>query len=122
MVLNGLWTMATSYVGNVDYGCLSLTGDARVLALNLMTAHLAWLSDKIGKGETPGLEQSATIDKVSVSLTPPPVKTQFQWWLTLSPYGAQLQALLGVKGAGGFYVPSSAGPGRTGFRNAIGGF
>lgn len=100
--LDGYWTVATCYLSDIDYGYLA--GKCRTLALNLMTAHLAALSTLIAGGGTPGLVQSSTIDKISVTLTPPPVKSQFDWWLALTPYGAQLLALLQAKSVGGFYV------------------
>lgn len=100
--LQGYWDAGTCYISDQDYGALS--GDCRTRALNLMTAHLTALSDKIASGENPSFEQSASIDKVSVTLTPPPIKSQFQWWLSITPYGSQLFALLQVKAVGGFYV------------------
>lgn len=75
--------------------------------LNMMVAHLLALSTQIGNTpaapKTPGLKQSATIDKISISLTPPPFKNQWQWWLSLTPYGQQLFALLQIATTGGAY-------------------
>lgn len=76
-------------------------------AINLMMAHLIFLSNLIASGKIrPGgdIVTSATIDKVSVTLEPPPIKSQWQWWLSQSPFGAQLLALLYLKSVGGFYV------------------
>lgn len=84
-------------------GSGSLRPKKLALALNLMTAHLAALGIQAAAGETTGLLQSATIDKVSVSLTPPPNKNQWQWWLNQTPYGQQLLALLAVASVGGYY-------------------
>lgn len=100
-----------------------LSGPCRALAVNLMTAHLLFLEDAImnGKGGTPGLVTGASVDKVSVSLTPPPVKSQFAWWLSLSPRGAQLLALLRTRAAGGMYVGGMP-PERAAFRKAGGVF
>lgn len=100
--LQSYWDMGTCYISDLDYGWLQ--GACRTSALNLMCAHLVALSDIIASGETPGLVNSAGTDKVSVSLTPPPVKNQWQWWLNLTPYGAQLLALLTMQSAGGFYI------------------
>ena len=103
--LQGYWDAATCYISDQDYGYLN--GVCRERAINLMTAHLTALSNIIAENNykgMPGLAQSATIDKVSVSLTPPPAKNQWQWWLSLTPYGQQLFALLFVKGAGGMYI------------------
>lgn len=110
------FSTAGAYIANQNYGWL--VDDARYLALTLMTAHLAALSVMIASGDTPGLMQGATIDKVSVTLTPPPVKTQFGWWLSLTPYGAQLYALLKLHSAGGFFVGGSAT--RAGLRGNAG--
>lgn len=102
--LQGYFDSASCIINNNDYGCGYLTGMCRVRALNLQTAHLAALADIIAAGQAPGLVNSATVDKVSVSLTPPPFKNQWQWWLSLTPYGAELLALLQAKAVGGFYV------------------
>jgi hypothetical protein len=92
----------------------------QTLALNLLTAHLAYISGLIAQGQVPGLMQNATIDKVSVGLTPPPLKTQFMWWLSVSPYGQQLAALLQVASVGGTYIGGL--PERAAFRRVLGGF
>lgn len=119
--LQGYFDAATNYVDNRDYGCLALTGAARVLALNLMTAHIGALFAMIAADDTPAFETSATIDKVSVTVEAPPNKTQFGWWLSLTSYGQQLQALLGVAGVGGGYVGGGGGRARA-FRGPAGGF
>lgn len=117
ITLNAYWDNATAYVTNQRGGCFTgaLTLAQQTLALNLMTAHLAALGAIIGKGETPGVLQGATIDKISVTMQPPPEVNQWQWWLNLTPYGQQLLALLQVRSAGGFYVPGP-GLGIQGFR------
>lgn len=112
------WETATLYVSADDYGYMQ--GDTRARALYLMTAHLFRLSDIISSGQTPGLLSASSIDKISVTLTPPPLKSQFHWWLSLSPYGQQLLALLRVHSMGGFYVGGSAE--RVAFRKPGGGF
>lgn len=106
------------YVTNKKYGWMQ--GDCRYEALTLMTAHLTALADLIAAGKQPGFVQSATIDKVTVNLTPPLVPTAFRWWLMTTPYGAQLSALLGVFGVGGFYVGGL--PETLGFRKVAGVF
>lgn len=100
--LQGYWDVAICYISDNDYGYLN--GASRVRALNLMTAHLAALSTLIANGQTPGMVQSSTIDKITVTLTPPPLRDAFMWWLNLTPYGAQLAALLAIKAVGGFYI------------------
>jgi hypothetical protein len=102
-MLQMYWDMAVCYVTDVgNYGWLQ--GNCRQLAINLMTAHLTALSVIVAGGQVPGLVQSATIDKVSVSLTPPPLKNQWQWWLSTTPYGQQLLALLQNRSVGGWYI------------------
>lgn len=115
------WDWATCYISDRDYGFLH--GKCRFHAINLMTAHLAALSVIIAQGnytQIPGLVQSSTISKISVSLTPPPLDNQWQWWLSLTPYGQQLLALLQVQSVGGFMIGGA--PVRSAFRNEGGGF
>lgn len=117
-LLQMYWDMAVCYISDQDYGFLS--GSCRQLAINLMVAHLTVLSQLDAEGDIVGgsLEQSATVDKVSVSLTPPPNKSQYSWWLSQTPYGQQLQALLSSKIAGGFYAGGL--PERSAFRKVGG--
>jgi hypothetical protein len=114
--LQGYFDSATCFISDCDYGVLR--GDCRADALNLMTAHLAELATKINAGMGTGLVSSSTIDKISVTLTPPPFKSQFQWWLTLTGYGQRLYALLSRKAAGGLYVGGL--PERSAFRKVRG--
>lgn len=120
ITLEMYWDNAGCIIDNDDNGCWALRGECRYRALTLMTAHLAALSVIIAGGQVPGLVQSATIDKVTVSLTPPPVKTQFQWWLSLTPYGQQLLAILQAASVGGFYFGGV--PETSSFRKAGGVF
>ena len=112
--------LATAYISAEDCSCYMLTGPARVQALNLLTAQMGFLFDLASKGETPAVMKSATIDKVSVTVEPPPSDSAFQWWLGLSPYGQTLLGLLSMLGAGGFYVGGL--PERAAFRRVGGGF
>lgn len=98
-----------------------LHGTSRIRALYLMTAHLMTLEQGLMAGNPGGLVAGATVDKVSVSLTPPPVKSQYQHWLCLTPYGQQLLALLKSRTAGGLYVGGLPAE-RAGFRKAGGVF
>jgi hypothetical protein len=114
------WDEATSFVSNLaNYGWLtggqSPSGNAtgRALALNLMTAHIAQIFVLVGQGQTPAPITQAGIDKVNVTLMPPPAKDGWQYWLSCTPYGSQLWALLSVNAAGGWYVGGS--PTRAGF-------
>lgn len=106
------WNNATCYISTNDYG--ALTGNCRYNALTLMTAHLTALSVAVAAGKLPNLPTSATIDKVTVSYLAPPVKSQWAWWLSLTPYGQQLYALLQSVSVGGFLVGGS--PERLAFR------
>lgn len=102
------WDMATCYISDRNYG--RLNNKCRLLALNLMTAHLMYLQMKLATAGTGGkvrpsmggVVTSATIDKVSVSLLPPPVTNPWDFWLAQSPYGQQLLALLDSASVGGF--------------------
>jgi hypothetical protein len=101
------WDMATCYVSaKQGYWCSCSMDDCACqrLALDLMTAHLVALSVLIAAGQTPGLLQNATIDKITVGLTPPPLPNQWQWWLDQTPYGQQLLALLQAQSVAGFYI------------------
>ena len=102
--LQAYWDTSTLVITNQIYGCSSLTIPVQTRALNLLTAHIAELSTQIAAGNAPGIITSAQIDKISVSLQPPPAKDQFQYWLNLTPYGQQLLMLLSVKASGGFYI------------------
>lgn len=104
------WGNATAYVSDQTGGCYigGMNVAQKTLALNYMTAHLLTIRGMIGSNSgaprSTGLKQASTIDKVSVTLTPPPLKNQWQWWLSLTPYGQELLALLQVTTVGGFYL------------------
>lgn len=74
-------------------------------AYYLMAAHLAYSFSNINTGnDQSGPVTSATVDRVSVSMQPPPIKSQWQHWLAGSPYGQQLWAWLSLRAAGGWQV------------------
>lgn len=113
-ILQGYFDTATCYIANNGCPCC---GDCSVTSLYLMTAHLAALSVLVANGEVPGYVTSATIDKITVTISTPPAVNQWQWWLNLTPYGQQLLALLQVQSAGGFYfggLPETAAMRRVG--------
>lgn len=115
------WDAAAVYFGTYD-GVL-LYGDRLQRALDLLAAHLLQVNIMLAAGgQTPtiGVLTSATIDKVTVSNMPPPVKSGWQYWLSTTPHGLQLWALLRVASAGGIYV--GGGPERAAFRKAGGRF
>ena len=111
--------MATAYVSADTYGDMPVA--ARGQALNLMTAHLLALGVIIAQngyqGQV-GIITGAVVDHVQITLAPPPVKSQWQWWLNTTPYGAQLVGLLQAQAAGGFYVGGL--PERAAFRKVGG--
>lgn len=113
--------MATSYVSADTYGDMPVA--ARTNALYLMTAHLLALGVIIAQNNYTGqvgIVQGAVVDHVQITLTPPPVKSEWQWWLNTTPYGAQLLGLLQAQAAGGFYVGGL--PERAAFRKVGGVF
>ena len=112
---------ATGYVSADTYGDMPVA--ARTNALYLMTAHLLALGVIIAQNNYSGqvgVVQGAVVDHVQITLTPPPVKSQWQWWLNTTPYGAQLLGLLEAQAAGGFYVGGL--PERAAFRKVGGVF
>ena len=108
--LQAYFNTAGLYLANDNYG--QIRDDSRYTALTLMTAHLAALSVLIASGETPAVATAGSVDK------PPPAKSQFQWWLSTTPYGQQLLAMLQMRSAGGLYVGGSHT--RGGFRGNAG--
>lgn len=112
---------ATGYVSADTYGDMPVA--VRTNALYLMTAHLLALGVIIAQNNYSGqvgVVQGAVVDHVQITLTPPPVKSQWQWWLNTTPYGAQLLGLLDAQAAGGFYVGGL--PERAAFRKVGGVF
>lgn len=98
------WNEATTIV-NDDTRCSGLRNPRQLQrALNLMTAHLTVLTVQAAQGQTSGLVTGATVDKVSITLTPPPEVNQWQWWLNQTPYGQQFLALMQVAAVGGFFA------------------
>lgn len=110
------WDEGTCYISDKD--CGRLRGGCRQQALNLMVAHLATLSAMIAIGNNPGVITSSGIDKISVGIMPPPVRSQFQYWLSTTPYGSRLWALLNARSVGGFYVGGL--PEKSAFRKVAG--
>ncbi|GAB3484394.1 DUF4054 domain-containing protein [Azotobacter salinestris] len=92
------------------------------LQIELMTAHLLALRQaaQAGTGGVTGAVTSATVGKVTVSTTPPPVRSSWDWWLSSTPYGAELLALLRSCAVGGLYVGGR--PERAAFRSVGGRF
>ncbi len=108
-----------------DENCGSLTGTKRAYAVQIMLAHLLRLSKLAAQVDAGGMQVAgvvtgATIDKVSVTLAPPPSRGEWGYWLAQTPYGAQLASYLSMQAAGGFYVGGN--PERAAFRKVGGVF
>lgn len=119
--VTGVWAKGTIYLGSYD-DCLLSGADLQTL-LDLMAAHLLQIGVLIADGGTTpvvGQVTGATIDKVSVTMAPPPSKDGWQWWLSTTPYGAELWALLSIKAAGGWYIGGK--PELRAFRKVYGTF
>jgi len=100
-----LWfDMASNFISTTDWGFLN--GTARQNALYLLTAHMMQLQKMAADngGASPGFVTDATVDKVKVTVQPPPVKSQYGWWLNQTAYGSNLWALLQVIAVGGTYA------------------
>jgi hypothetical protein len=123
-MIHMFWDVAIQFISDTDNPCSMLQGGARRYALNALTAHLMILSSQASQGPAGagqsqgGYETGATIGDVSVSRMAPPVKNGWQFWLSQTPYGQQLWAMLSLKAVGGWSVGGL--PERTGFRK-IGG-
>ena len=120
LVITMQFSMATSYISSDTYGCMSV--EARTNALYLMTAHLLALNVIIAAGGysgQPGVVTQSHVGDVSVTLAQPPYGTStWRYWLSLSPYGQQLLALLDSQAVGGFFVGGL--PERDAFRKVGG--
>ncbi len=84
-----------------------LAGPALQLGLDLLTAHIAKTMATAATGDGSAPVTSASEGAVSVGMMAPPARSGWQFWLSSTPYGAQLWVLLGVKSAGGVYVGGS---------------
>ncbi|WVW37746.1 putative head-to-tail connector protein [Aeromonas phage Gekk3-15] len=118
ILIEGYWEQALCIFeadGNVFFNACGA-----MLVINYLCAHMLQIATKANKGRQIGFKTASTIDKISTSMLPPPVRDQFTWWLSTSPYGAQLAALLEVSSVGGFYVGGINE--RGSFRKGGGGF
>jgi len=100
-LLSGYFDIARCYISEWDNPVLN--GKCLQLALNLVTAQIAYINAQIANGTyAPGTVTGTSVGSVSVSFTTPPSKGNWQYWLNLTPYGQQLLALLKMVSAGGF--------------------
>ncbi|MBP3514292.1 MAG: DUF4054 domain-containing protein [Elusimicrobiaceae bacterium] len=98
--------LAQCYISPLSCGPLKEACRAR--AVYLMAGHLQVLTDRINGGNMgTGLQTGASVDKVSITLTPPPSKDQYDYWLNLTPFGADLLFLLNSFAPLGFYFGGS---------------
>jgi hypothetical protein len=113
------FAMASVFISPTDFGYIN--GLARLNVLYLMMAHIMQLNVLAAEnnGASPGFTTEARVDKVAVTIEPPPVKSQFGWWLNQTAYGAQLWAVLKVYAVGGTYV---GGRPELGAFRRVGGF
>ena len=124
--LGAMWALGTSYIDAPTCPLSCLSAQAYPVAANYMAAHLWVLSNQqSSSGNAPGTNQggfevSASIDKISVSMLPPPADNMWKWWLTQTPYGQALAALLRISGVGGTSVGGL--PERAAFRKVGGVF
>lgn len=117
-LIEGYWAQANCIFDD-EGNPLFKACDAWLVVANL-TAHMMAIAMKAAKGRQVGFKSSSTIDKVSISMLPPPVKDQFSWWLSSTPYGAMLAALLEAASVGGFFFGGINE--RGSFRKGGGGF
>lgn len=91
---------ARHYINGGKFPC-----NWRGYAYKLMTAHLLTISTKVMSGDSSanGRITSTSIDKISVSLDVPQTKDELDYWLSLTPYGLELLALLNAKAPAGIY-------------------
>lgn len=119
-------TVADATVQATATNALCLIGqdgqcDCDPVMWQLMVAHMLQLQAATTNGGASGPVTSATIDKVSVTIQPPPVgSSAYKFWLFSTPYGTQLAALLSRCSSGGVYVGGQ--PERAAFRSVAGVF
>ncbi len=123
LALSMYFDTATCYIDNED-NCL-IMGDCLERALYMLTAHIGQLmtnagTDASGGSGAAGIVSASTVEKVSVTVTVPPTKNGWEFWLASTPYGMMLWQMLKAKTAGGFAVGMM--PESSGFRKAYGVF
>ena len=118
-LLQATWTTGTCIVSDKNEMCV-LNEKRRTAVLDAMIAHLLFINDLVATGGNVGHVNSATVDKVSISVEAPKANNQFQLWLNSTPYGQQIRAILHVAVVGGFRVGGLQE--RRGFRKVGGSF
>ena len=86
---------ATAYISTVNHGLLC--NEKRCNAIYLFAAHLSQLTYQNRQNQSSGgagMVASASVDGVSVNYVQIPNMSQWDYWLNLTPYGAELLFLL----------------------------
>lgn len=77
--------------------CMEICGNKYQYIIFLLTAHFLSLQDDIKDGDySGGIQTSASIDRVNVSVAPAPFSDNFEYFLSQTIYGQQLLALLNL--------------------------
>lgn len=119
--LNALFGMASAYIEASTPVCEFVPDVSWSYVMQLMTAHLVAISAVQATGGTPGIVNSSSVGDVSVTLAQAPYGTSpWRFWLSQTPYGQQLLALLDGLSVGGFYIGGL--PERSAFRKVGGVF
>ncbi len=119
-VLQMKWVVATCVVSDDDDGFV-LNERQRECVLDLFVAHLLEIDSMIAMGQNVVNIQGASVDKVSVTATPPVASTGLQLWFQTTPHGQLIRTILQANTRGGFYIGGSATEKRS-FRRAGGVF
>jgi len=127
--LSMYWTVATMFVCSDSSPYNVLNGQRLVVILNYVVAHLLTIGQQAedaskqgaAAGSTMGgFTTGATIGEVTVSKMAPPAADGWQWWLSSTPYGQALWAMLEVLAVGGMSIGGL--PEREAFRKVGGVF
>ncbi len=100
-MVNSWYAIAGSYMDQNDNSD-GLNGSTLDYALQLLTCHLLTIANNINQGQMTQPINNATEGSVSVAFAPPPFRSAWEYWLSSTPYGQQLWALLNVQSAGGW--------------------
>lgn len=121
------WIMAGDFMDSTDSPCRILSGDKLVLARQYLTAHLLSIATNQkndaangGGADQGGFVTGATIGDITVNKLAPPVKDGWEYWLSGTPYGSALWALLKLLAVGGIALGGL--PERDAFRKVDGTF
>jgi len=97
---------ASSYISRQNSSYFA--DENRLRGLELMAAHIYTLSAAMRRGNTQGgITTSSSIGSVSVTLLPPAIKRQFDYWMNQTAYGQQYLALLQSKSPAGLFMGGS---------------